>query len=196
MGCTHSDFMSVTKNAFNSTYMEKYKNTEMAELTDDQLERVRLTWKLIKDHRNFGLMIMTRIFTKHSEIKHKWIFAKDLNSDEEIRKNPQLIYHAIKIMETVNKLVSSYDINGPNDFKEISHLGKNHFDYGVRPADFEHFEECLIYCLEKEINDDKLFDMKTRTSWKKFFMKIASKLSEGIYLAEIDELNTINKCIK
>ncbi|CAF1125808.1 unnamed protein product [Brachionus calyciflorus] len=196
MGCTQSEFVSLLTNTLNSTHINRYKNTEQAELTVNQLDSVKSTWKLIKNHKDFGLMIMERMFLKNSEIKHKWIFAKDLNTEEEIRKNLQTIYHAAKIMEMFNKLVNLYDLHKPNDFKEITHLGKNHFDYGVRPSDFEHFEECLIYCLEKEINDDKLFDIKTKTSWKKFFIKIASKLTEGIYLAEIDELNTINKCIK
>ncbi|RNA04133.1 hypothetical protein BpHYR1_045486 [Brachionus plicatilis] len=60
------------------------------------------------------------------------------------------------------------------------HLGKNHFDYGVRPSDFEHFEEALIYCLEKEIKNDTIFDLATKASWKKqhfwaFILKILIK---------------------
>lgn len=137
MGCTHSEFVIATKNALNPTYLSRYRNTENAELTVDQIQRVKSSWKLISDHRDFGLNIMTRIFTKHAEIKHKWIFAKDLNGEDEIRQNPQLVYHATKIMEIMDKVINAYNYDCMNDFKDVMHLGKNHYDYGVRPSDFE-----------------------------------------------------------
>lgn len=137
MGCAQSDLVLATKNALNPNYLIKYKNTENAELTEAQIQRVKSTWKLIGDQKEFGLNIMTRIFTKHNDIKHKWIFAKDLNNEEEIRKNPQLVYHATKIMEVMDKIITTYNYDSINDFKEIMHLGKNHHSYGVRPSDFE-----------------------------------------------------------
>lgn len=137
MGCAHSDFALATKNVLNPSYLAKYKNSENAELTEAQVQRVKTTWELIGDQKEFGLDIMTRIFTKHTEIKHKWIFAKDLNNEQEIRKNPQLIYHACKIMEVIDKVINKYTADSVNDFKELMHLGKNHHYYGVRPSDFE-----------------------------------------------------------
>lgn len=63
-------------------------------------------------------------------------------------------------------------------------------------SNFKHFEECLFFCMEKKIANDKIFDLKARASWKKFYWTLVGKLCEGIYLAEIDELNVINKTSK
>jgi hypothetical protein len=72
----------------------------------------------------------------HAEVKSKWIFAHGLNTEEEIRKNSQLSYHANKIIELFSLIISEIDKINPADFKDVLHLGKNHYSYGVRAQDF------------------------------------------------------------
>ena len=76
-------------------------------------------------------------------MKSKWIFAFGLNTEEEIRKNSQLSYHAKKIIEVFDYIIESIEKINMYDFKEITTLGKTHYGYGVRAQDFVVFYICI-----------------------------------------------------
>jgi hypothetical protein len=77
------------------------------------------------------------LFIAHPHLRQKWIFAKDLATEMEMRENSQLAYHALKIAQLFSKLIM--DINNINtlDLSYVVNLGRNHQTYGVRPEDFE-----------------------------------------------------------
>jgi hypothetical protein len=76
------------------------------------------------------------MFLNHEEVKGKWIFAQGLTNEEEIRKNPQLIYHASKIIEQFSHAISIIDQINSADFESVIKLGKKHYSYGVHGRDF------------------------------------------------------------
>lgn len=146
MGCSHSGLMAVTKNVLTpNQILDRLKDIDgknehhesNAKLTQDEIEKIQLSWRLIEDEKEFGLLIMVRLFTAHAHLREKWIFAKDLSTEEEIRANSQLIYHAVKIVQMFTKIISFLNQINQYDFKEIVTLGRNHQSYGVKPHDFE-----------------------------------------------------------
>ena len=80
---------------------------------------------------------MFRIFTAHSEIKNKWIFATNLETEAEMLSNSQLRYHAKKVIDVLTKLLTTV-FNNPADLDEsaLIRLGRSHYHYGVVKEDF------------------------------------------------------------
>lgn len=87
-----------------------------------------------------------RIFQEHKEIKSKWIFATNLETEAEMLSNSQVRYHARKIIDVISRIVDKA-IHTPNiqelsiDEFNLIKLGRSHFHYGVRR---EHFVVKLI----------------------------------------------------
>lgn len=78
-----------------------------------------------------------RLFTAHSEIKHKWIFAANLETEAEMVNNSQIIYHSKKIIEVFGKILNVVFTKGSFKGMELERLGRSHFHYGVVPSDFK-----------------------------------------------------------
>lgn len=70
-------------------------------------------------------------------ILDKFIFAKGLKNEQEIRENPQLKYHATKISQIFATRINQLDNINTASLDEIQNLGQNHFGYDVRLEDFE-----------------------------------------------------------
>lgn len=78
-----------------------------------------------------------RLFVMHPHLREKWIFARDLQTEEEIRSNPQVKYHASKIAQLFSRIIGEINTFNNQDLIDISNLGRNHHSYGVRPEDFQ-----------------------------------------------------------
>ncbi len=73
----------------------------------------------------------------HSEIKHKWIFAANLETEAEMLANSQIKYHAKKIMDVFDKLINTILSQSSLDKNALERLGRSHFHYGVKTEDFK-----------------------------------------------------------
>ena len=63
MGCSHSELITVTKNAVSpSQFLDRHttESENSSSLTQDQLEKVQVVWKLIGDDKEFLLLVMIR----------------------------------------------------------------------------------------------------------------------------------------
>lgn len=131
--------MGIVNSKHNVSTLEDVLNLEP--LNQKEIEAVKTCWNAIKNKEQVGISIMIRIFQEHSEIKSKWIFATNLETEAEMLSNSQLRYHAKKIMDVigkiVTKLISCSDIDKFSvDEFELTRLGRNHFHYGVRRENF------------------------------------------------------------
>ena len=95
----------------------------------------------------FLFVFVLRIFQEHKEIKGKWIFATNLETEAEMLSNSQVRYHAKKILGVISKIVekltSTPDVR-QFDLDEFGlvKLGRSHYHYNVRR---EHF--VVSFCL-------------------------------------------------
>lgn len=80
---------------------------------------------------------MHSLFTAHSEIKYKWIFAANLETEEEMLANSQIRYHSKKIMEVFSQIIYIVIHRESLDQLGLERLGRSHFHYGVKPTDFK-----------------------------------------------------------
>ena len=129
-------------------------------MTEQEISLVKECWDSIEDKQALGMAIMlrlvkyslepfpkkekfnqlikilNRLFLAHSEIKHKWIFAANLETEEEMLNNSQIKYHAKKIIDVFGKLVEGVVGHAELDNSSLERLGRNHFHYGVKVDDF------------------------------------------------------------
>lgn len=73
----------------------------------------------------------------HSEIKYKWIFAANLETEAEMLTNSQIKYHSKKIMEVFGQIMEVVVSRGSFENLGLIRLGRSHFHYGVKPSDFK-----------------------------------------------------------
>ena len=52
-----------------------------------------------------GIRIMIKMFKSDTDIKYLWIFASNLETEEKMRNNSEIIYHAKKMTVTIKKLL-------------------------------------------------------------------------------------------
>lgn len=71
-------------------------------------------------------------------MKNLWIFANNLETEEEMLNNSQLAYHASKVTDTINQLIGSFTSSTSMD--NFTHflikLGAKHFYYGLSRKHF------------------------------------------------------------
>ena len=117
-----------------------HHGSKLEPITENDIEIIKSGWSSINSREEFGLDIMVRLFLNNRDIKSKWIFASNLETEEEMRSNSQLKYHAKKVVDLLNKVVERVIKSDPehidlDDFLLIK-LGSNHFHYGVIRNDF------------------------------------------------------------
>lgn len=117
-----------------------HHGSKLEPITENDIEIIKSGWSSINSREEFGLDIMVRLFLNNRDIKSKWIFASNLETEEEMRSNSQLKYHAKKVVDLLNKVVERVVKSDPehidlDDFQLIK-LGSNHFHYGVIRDDF------------------------------------------------------------
>ena len=92
-----------SKNRYNLRQNGKTHQSET--LTQQDLDLVKTSWNMVESKEDLGVEIMIRLFIDHSHLKSKWIFASNLETEEEMRSNSQLKYHAKKVVDLLNKVV-------------------------------------------------------------------------------------------
>lgn len=131
--------MGTTNSKSNTSALEDVAKLEP--LNQKEVEALKMSWHAIKNKEQIGISTMVRIFQEHKEIKNKWIFATNLETEAEMVSNSQLRYHAKKIIDVlekiVDKLINCSDIeNFSVDEFDLIRLGRNHFHYGVKRENF------------------------------------------------------------
>jgi len=114
----------------------KELHSPIDQLSDSEKEMILSSWDSIVDKEGLGMGIMIRIFTAHSEIKHLWTFSENLFTEEDIRADHKTQFHAKKIMLAFGKLIKAITSGETIISLGLDRVGKAHFKYGVKPADF------------------------------------------------------------
>lgn len=133
MGCINSKKYSV------KNYMRKEDIDQSDNVTKSDLELIKQSWDSIENKEEIGITVMVLIFQENQEIKNKWIFAANLETEAEMVSNSQLRYHAKKIIEVFNGvIVRLISLEPGKNFDEeaLIRLGQSHFHYNVNR---EHF---------------------------------------------------------
>jgi len=85
---------------------------------------------------------MIKMFKSDNYIKYLWIFASNFESEEKMRNNSEITYHANKMMIAFKKLIDFIKTNPVSSicFPEqidLVRMGKRHFHYGLKKEFFQ-----------------------------------------------------------
>ena len=139
-----------------SNSKDNCKLTSKEPLTQKDLDLVKSSWALIESKEDLGVAVMIRIFQEHREVKAKWIFAANLETEEEMLKNSQVKYHANKVINVLDGLIVK--IENVSDLKSgelctnLIRLGESHYHYNVGREHFPVKKEHLLLLI-----NDKLY---------------------------------------
>lgn len=172
-----------------------YKNGEEEKLNETDVKLIVSVWEVLPDKDAFGQDVMIRIFQEHSAIKNKWIFATNLETEAEMLSNPQVRYHANKIIGVFDRMIANLTVDGRTVVDDLDRLGKSHFYYEVKRTDFKHFEESMLFMLKKHVPDKKIFTARCEKAWQKAFWLIANKIADGIEAEEAKKAAPKNSLI-
>jgi hypothetical protein len=73
----------------------------------------------------------------HSSIKHVWIFAQNLTTEEEIRNDSQVRYHSVRLLNSFGKIINDLTEDLSNHQDYLIDLGVKHYHYDVK---YEYFK--------------------------------------------------------
>lgn len=76
-------------------------------ITPNDIELIKNSWEAVNDKEELGIRLMIKMFSLDPEIKYLWIFASNLETDEEMWQNSELKYHARKVVNTVAKILTA-----------------------------------------------------------------------------------------
>jgi hypothetical protein len=126
----------------NNTAESSHVQKPLGKINQKDLDLIRSSWSLIESKEAFGIEIMVQLLSNYKQIKDKWIFAANLETEEEMRENSQLKYHAKNIVKVFGSVVEKV-INAPSpesiniDECGLVTLGTKHFHFDVSRPNFE-----------------------------------------------------------
>jgi hypothetical protein len=120
----------------------KYNINKNGKITSQDIDLVKTSWLMVESKEDLGVEIMIRLFIDHSHLKTKWIFASNLENEDEMRSNSQLKYHAKNIINilgpVIEKIIGATSIESINlDECGLVTLGTKHFHFDVFRNDFQ-----------------------------------------------------------
>ena len=110
-------------------------------LSEEDIKVLRNSWGSILNNDEIGLAIMVRILKEHQSIKQVFFFATKLETEVEMRKDSQVLYHARKLSTTFDKIVNDLDAELNNHKEFLIKLGRKHYHYDVK---YEYFQVTLF----------------------------------------------------
>ncbi|RMZ93295.1 neuroglobin-like [Brachionus plicatilis] len=149
-------------------------------LSPEDIKIIRSSWRdLTKkgDFKTHGINVMIKIFQRHPEIKHIWKFAAKLNTEEEMRENPQLRSHGNNIFEAINAAVNTLEKNNRSN-SSLVELGKKHTFYGAKKCYFHIMQDAFIEVLSEALGSE--FNEQMKIAWLKCFEFITCQMSKGL----------------
>jgi hypothetical protein len=111
-------------------------------LTEEEMKLIKKSWSSIISVNEIGVTIMVRILKDHQSIKQVFFFATKLETEVEMRKDSQVLYHARKLSSTFDKIINNLDAELNNNRDFLINLGTKHYHYDVK---YEYFQ--VIYIL-------------------------------------------------
>lgn len=84
---------------------------------------------------------MIKLFQSDNDIKYLWIFASNLETEEDMRQNSEIIYHAKRMITAIDRLIlflkaDPMSVSYPDQINLIQ-MGKRHYHYGLRKEYFK-----------------------------------------------------------
>jgi len=129
----------------------------MHNLTEKEIKLIQESFQLLSSKSaKVGKDFYQLLFERNPELKE--LFKVDMNEQ------------ALAFMRMVKTVVEG--LNNPQIIiPAVQQLGKKHSEYGVEYKHYKDFGNCLIECIEKELQPN--FSIETKKAWQKLYNLLA-----------------------
>lgn len=160
-------------------------------LSTRQVFSLKQSWKGIKRKmEDTGVDMFVRLFKTNTELKRMFHKFKELNTDDELRSNEALEYHATMVMTTLDDTITHID---NYDFirQLLTKTGASHFRFqGFEPKTFLNIKQPFLDAVQVTLGDRYTENMEN--IYKIAINFIIDTLMEGLQ-EEIDKNNDGNE---
>lgn len=148
-------------------------------LLPGDIELVRGSWSHVVKAglRDYGVIMMMRIFIEHKEMKHLWRFARSLETAEQMQGSQLLRAHGEKLFNAIDLAVNSLNDLG-SLVPVLVQLGVIHYKYGIREEHFPVVGEMLISTLKDGLKEH--FPDPVKYAWLRLFTLVKFHMVVGM----------------
>lgn len=116
-------------------------------LTTNEVISLRNSWREIvhQGEDTFAVNFMLQLFKNYPNLKHFWWFLQEIETEDDLKKNPNAVSHGQKLFDAIDKVIYSLeDLNTCCNI--LIDLGELHFKKGITE---EHFQ--VLFFFRKKI---------------------------------------------
>ncbi|XP_029973522.1 x globin [Salarias fasciatus] len=179
MGCAISGLAA--KPEFAERNLEDAAAGAAARLSDDQIQIIKDSWKVIRDDiAKVGIIMFVRLFETHPECKDVFFLFRDVEDLERLRTSRELRAHGLRVMSFIEKSVARLDQLERLEALAVE-LGKSHYHYNAPPKYYGYVGAEFI-CAVQPILKDR-WTAEVEEAWKTLFQFVTGLMRQG-YLEE------------
>jgi hemoglobin-like flavoprotein len=138
-------------------------------MTAYQINLIKSSWGLVKDHTSVGNLFYNRLFELAPETKKLFSVTVDTQSD----KLGIMLGYIINKLERLNDIID-----------EVSKLARQHANYGVRPEHYEMGGEIFLWCLEKLFGEH--WNEELKQAWTDCYVTLTTAMIEAADYSRLD----------
>ncbi|KAM4624744.1 x globin [Polymixia lowei] len=154
-------------------------NTEaaVAHLSEDQIQMIKESWKVIRDDiAKVGIIMFVRLFETHPECKDVFFLFRDVEDLERLRTSRELRAHGLRVMSFIEKSVARLDHLERLEALAVE-LGKSHYRYNAPPKYYSYVGAEFI-CAVQPILKER-WTPELEEAWKTMFLYVTSLMKQG-----------------
>ncbi|XP_071755982.1 x globin [Centroberyx gerrardi] len=171
MGCAISGL------AAKPEFGEKSTEAAAAHLSEDQIQMIKESWKVIRDDiAKVGIIMFVRLFETHPECKDVFFLFRDVEDLERLRTSRELRAHGLRVMSFIEKSVARLDQLERLEALALE-LGKSHYRYNAPPKYYSYVGAEFICAVQPILKERWTAELEE--AWKTLFLYVTGLMKQG-----------------
>ncbi|XP_023146638.1 x globin isoform X1 [Amphiprion ocellaris] len=171
MGCAISGL------AAKSEFAERNTEDAAAHPSEDQIQMIKDSWKVIRDDiAKVGIIMFVRLFETHPECKDVFFLFRDVEDLERLRTSRELRAHGLRVMSFIEKSVARLDQLERLEALALE-LGKSHYHYNAPPKYYSYVGAEFICAVQPILKEQWTAELEE--AWKTMFQYVTSLMKQG-----------------
>ncbi|XP_056282162.1 x globin [Pseudoliparis swirei] len=176
MGCALSGLAAKAEFGERTTEGEE-DAVAAARPTEDQIQMIKDSWKVIRDDiAKVGIIMFVRLFETHPECKDVFFLFRDVEDLERLRTSRELRAHGLRVMSFIEKSVARLDQLERLEALAVE-LGKSHYHYNAPPQYYSYVGAEFICAVQPILKERWTAELEE--AWKTLFRFVSSLMKQG-----------------
>ncbi|XP_030574646.1 x globin [Archocentrus centrarchus] len=171
MGCAISGL------AAKSEFAERTTEDAAAYPSEDQVQMIKESWKVIQDDiAKAGIIMFVRLFETHPECKDVFFLFRDVEDLERLRTSRELRAHGLRVMSFIEKSVARLEHLDRLEALALE-LGKSHYHYNAPPKYYSYVGAEFICAVQPILKERWTAELEE--AWKTMFQYVTNLMNQG-----------------